>query len=1124
MGLSQSLPTREIPQKTRFCFPPQPGNIQFSMNPISIPTRCRNLPLLVFFITLTATLSSQAAAPVVSLAGEWRFQLDRADVGLAEQWFARSLAQHIQLPGTLQNEGMGDDVTPDTKWTGAANLDIYLKGQAYAKYREPGNVKVPFGLQPEKHYVGVAWYQRDIDIPAEWQGRRVVLTLERAHWETRVWVDGKICGTNDSLATPHEYDLGTGLAPGRHSLTVCVDNRLIVPVGDWSHSVSDHTQGNWNGLVGRLELSASAPVWIDDLAVFPQVATQSIKIRGSLGNCSGSAGQGKIIIMVVGTGAALVPAKTLEVTWQPSGANFETDLSLGADAPLWDEFAPRLLELNAELVPAGSHSNAAAVRRLSFGLREIATTPDRLFTINGRKTFFRGTLECCIFPLTGHPPTEVEEWRRILQIAKAHGLNHLRFHSWCPPEAAFIAGDELGFYYQVECGVWTNPGEGKRIGDWIYTESQRIVRAYGNHPSFVLLTHGNEPHGTNRDTFLTGWVNYWKARDPRRLVTSGSAYPQLPENQYHVHYTGRGPSGWNGKDYRQSYAPFRVPVIIHEMGQWCVYPNFDEIAQYTGPFKAKNFEIFRDSLTEHGMIDQWRSFLRASGKLQALCYKEEVEAAMRTPGVSGVQLLDLHDFPGQGTALVGVLDAFWHSKGYIRPEEFRRFYGPTVPLTRLAKRVWSKDETLSAEIEMAHFGAAPIEHALPYWQLTDAQEKVVAQGELPEKTIPVDRANLLGRVTLDLTTLEAPRSYQLSVGLKNTAIQNHWNIWIYPAQVATNAPGDVRVFSALDADVTAHLERGGKVLLLATRLSPEHPKGSFTPIFWNRYMFNSQACTTLGLLCDPQHPALRAFPTDFYNDWQWEDLCRNSRACVLDSLPQSLRPIVQYIDDWNTNRKLGLVWECRVGRGKLLVCSADLEKDLDRRPAARQLRRSLLDYMASDIFQPNIDVSPEQLSALLGRSQPSNLVKLGAKIWKADSEDRLNGHTADQGIDGDPATFWHTRWQPRDDPMPHYLIIDLGRALTIKGLTYLPRQDMTNGRVAECQVFAGDDPNIWAAPIATTRGKNTDQRQSIDFTSPVKARYLKFQVTAEINNNPFAAVAELDVILDAEAGTAPLPH
>ena len=270
----------------------------------------------------------------------------------------------------------------------------------------------------------------------------------------------------------------------------------------------------------------------------------------------------------------------------------------------------------------------------------------------------------------------------------------------------------MGFYFQVECCVWSKPGEDKALGEWLYAESERIVRAYGNHPSFLLLTHGNEPSGKNRDEFLAGWVNFWKQRDPRRLVTSGSAYPQLPENQYHVYHKGRGPHGWLGKDYQADVEAFTVPVVVHEMGQWCVYPNFDEVRKYTGPLKPKNFDIFRDSLTEHGMLDQWRDFLRASGKLQVLCYKEEIEAAMRTPGIGGFELLDLHDFPGQGTALVGVLDPFWESKGYVTPAQYRRFCNTTVPLARVLKRVWTTDETLSAEVEVAHFGPAPLQNAV----------------------------------------------------------------------------------------------------------------------------------------------------------------------------------------------------------------------------------------------------------------------------------------------------------------------------------------------------------------------------------------------------------------------------
>ena len=115
-------------------------------------------------------------------------------------------------------------------------------------------------------------------------------------------------------------------------------------------------------------------------------------------------------------------------------------------------------------------------------------------------------------------------------------------------------------------------------------------------------------------------------------------------------------------DYTESISKFDVPVISHEIGQWCVYPNFNEMKKYTGVLKPRNFEIFRETLEENQMLDQANDFLVASGKLQTLCYKEDIESALRTPGFGGFQLLDLHDFPGQGTALIGVLDPFWEEK------------------------------------------------------------------------------------------------------------------------------------------------------------------------------------------------------------------------------------------------------------------------------------------------------------------------------------------------------------------------------------------------------------------------------------------------------------------------------
>jgi len=1046
-------------------------------------------------------LAATAGGETIDLSGSWRFQLDPNDVGIVEAWYAKELTERLELPGALQNQGFGNPVTVDTEWTGAAKKEIWLNEPCYEKYRQPGNIKVPFCLQPERHYVGAAWYQRQIKIPRRWQDEHVTLTLERPHWETRVWVDERFIGRTDSLGTAHEYDLGA-LSPGKHTLTIRVDNRIIVDVGDWSHSVTDHTQGNWNGIVGRIELAARPAAWISELHVYPHVRTRSITVKGRVATDRRQAGEGTLQLSVeqlAGPKAETPPSVTKMISWGPDGQAFEFSFPEEGSLQLWDEFTPVLYQLTAAL-------DNGAEKVTTFGVREITTTPDKLFAINGRKTFLRGTLECCIFPLTGYPPTDVKSWKRIIRICKEHGLNHIRFHSWCPPEAAFVAADELGFYYQVECGVWTNPGNGTPVDEWLWNESERIVRAYGNHPSFVLLASGNEPHGPKREEYLNKWVEHWQAQDPRRLHTTASAYPLLPINDYHVDYHPRGPKGWNGKDYVAEVAAHEVPVIVHEMGQWCVYPNFDEIKKYRGPLKPKNFEIFRDSLSEHGMLDQWRDFLHASGKLQVLCYKEEIEAALRTPGISGIQLLDLHDFPGQGTALVGILDAFWDEKGYVEPEQFRRFYGTTVPLARLEKRAWTTDETFRAEVTVAHFAATPLQDAQFVWELTSAKGKVVREGAFPARTIPVDRGIELGRVAFNWSELHAPGKYRLTVRLKDARIENDWVLWLFPTVVDTESPKDVLVSSLLDQRTRARLAEGGKVLLLLTHVPGDFPKGSFSPIFWNRYMFNTQARQTLGLLCDPTHPALEQFATDAHSAWQWEDIVSQSRAIVMDELPGGLRPIVQYIDDWNTNRKLGLVFECRVREGRLLVCSADLKTNIRSRPVARQLRRSLLDYMASKAFDPKVEVTMDQLRSLY--REPSVLERLGAT---ATADSAQGGYEARLAIDDDPATIWHTAWDPTA-PLPHHLTVDLKDSLPVRGLTYLPRQDMSNGRIAQYEVHVSTDGTSWEQ-VVSGRWADDAERKTVRFESLVTARYLKLVALSEVNGQDFTSVAEIDVPL-----------
>ena len=405
------------------------------------------------------------------------------------------------------------------------------------------------------------------------------------------------------------------------------------------------------------------------------------------------------------------------------GGHVDVEVPLGADAQTWDEFHPALYALTVDLdvVVDGAHHREQ--RTVSFGLREVGVQGTQL-AINGRPIFVRGTLECCIFPLTGYPPTDVDAWKRIIRVCQAHGLNQIRFHSWCPPEAAFVAADELGFYYQVECPSWANQGaaigEGRPLDQWLYEEAGRILALYGNHPSFIMMAYGNEPAGRMVE-YLGEWVTYRRKRDPRRLYTSGAGWPMIPENQYHNTFEPRVQL-WGAElnsrinalppETITNYADFvtrtGTPVVSHEIGQWCVYPNFAEIDKYTGVLKPKNFEMFRELLEANHMGDQADAFFMASGKLQALCYKEEIESALRTPGFGGFHLLDLHDFPGQGTALVGVLDPFWDEKGYVTPQAFKRFCNHTVPLALMAKRYWRCGETFRADLQIAHFGPAPL--------------------------------------------------------------------------------------------------------------------------------------------------------------------------------------------------------------------------------------------------------------------------------------------------------------------------------------------------------------------------------------------------------------------------------
>ncbi len=418
-------------------------------------------------------------------------------------------------------------------------------------------------------------------------------------------------------------------------------------------------------------------------------------------------------------------------------------------------------------------------------------------------------------------------------------------------------------------------------------------------------------------------------------------------------------------DWRNKVPGDGIPVVSHEIGQWCVYPNFKEIKKYTGVLKPRNFEIFQESLNAHHMGELADSFLLASGKLQALCYKADIEAALKTPGFAGFQLLDLHDFPGQGTALVGVLDPFWEEKGYVSPEEYSRFCNQTVPLARLEKRIFVEGDTLTAKIEVAHFGEKPLNEN-PQWKLFQ-NEKTVAEGTLGQQEIAIGNNIDLGVITYQFQKENLPRKMTLEVSVGN--FSNSWDIWVYPENLTTESK-EIQVVEKLTPSTINFLKDGGKVLLSLGKgkVSPEMGGKvgvGFSSIFWNTAWTGGQKPHTLGILCNPKHPALELFPTEYHSNWQWWDAMSHCDAIQLDSFPVELRPIVQIIDDWVSNRKLALLFEAKVGKGSILVSGADLSNNLENRPETGQLKMSLLKYMASEKFNPSTELSINQIQKII---------------------------------------------------------------------------------------------------------------------------------------------------------------
>jgi hypothetical protein len=932
-------------------------------------------PILIPSIVISGKIPGKSSRQYLDLGGRWQFSTVEKNSEITRKLHQKSFSDFVVLPGTL-----------DENKKGTLNKE-FTDGHLNRVYR----------------YTGLALFQKEIRIPESWKDRQIDLILERTK-VTRVWLDARYLGTRNTLFSKQVYGLGNGISAGTHTLTILVDNtESHVPVAG-SHAYSEDTQTNWNGIIGQFRLEASNPSRLESVRVYPELHAKRIKVTIQISNPQNSLKKAEIRLSAESWNTRNPQSpdvKKIPIDLTTSDSTLEFIYSLGDHAQLWSEFDPALYTLSVSL---NADNRVLDQLSVDFGMREFKTLGTQ-FTVNGIKTFLRGRHDACVFPLTGYPPMDTETWMRWFRTVKSYGLNHVRFHTWCPPEAAFKAASVSGVYLQPELPIWWSfQGNDPAQVAFMMKEGTFILDNYGNYPSFAMFALGNEVYQDRSD--MKKMVDALRKYDDRHLYAQGSnnfggnPSPAAGDDYWTTFRTAleRPDCGSDVRasisfvdskeggilntlspstshHYSKAIADSPIPVIGHEIGQYQIYPDFREISKYTGILKPSNLEFFKKRLEEKGMGDQAGDFFKASGALSVICYRADIETAIRTPGFGGFQLLDLQDYPGQGTALVGILDAFMDSKGLITPAEFRQFCDETVILLIMDKYCWTNNETFDAEIQTANYGPSALAGKTIHWSMISAlDDKVIGTGKIPNGDIAQGGLTSCGKIHCGLDRIRKAQKVLIHISLHGSTLKTAYPIWVYPAIQNVEAPPTIKQATELNDEIMKQLADGNDILLFPEFRSVEKKSvpGTFIPEFWNYAMFTGFARQnnrgfspgTMGILTRPSLSLFNDFPTEFHADWQWWSILKNSRPLILDGTKKNYRPLVQVIDNINRNYKLGLIFEFRVGKGKLLVCAADLPAIADK-PEARQLHSSLLKYMSSKNFNPSEEISPDELMQLL---------------------------------------------------------------------------------------------------------------------------------------------------------------
>lgn len=853
----------------------------------------------------------------IDLSGSWKYKLDENDEGLVKGYFNMPFTDSgFILPGSTCDNKIG-------------------KKQEYYTELTKEAVRAP---RERYEYIAPLWLSKEVEIPQEFEGKSIKLFLERVNIASDLWIDGnKIDRQIIELSAPHIYNLTGRISAGKHTITLRIDNRNLLNLDVMASGYSVDTQGYWNGIIGKIELRCEEFCHIENVQVFPDNSGINIKLTEICDVYSPfERRSAKLEFTVTAPNGKVLPNKTIEKelfnSRQPDYFRYDID-----DIQTWDEFNPNLYTLNVKYECQGCKDE----KTVTFGMRTVKSENKQIL-LNGKQIVLRGTIDCAIYPLTGYPPTQLETWIENFKIIQSYGLNHVRFHAWCPPENAFTAADMLGIYLSVEMPLWLNRdvcalelGEDAIHRQYFDNEALTISKTYGNHPSFIMFSNGNENMGDFE--LLEDIIIRIKAYDNRRIytLTTNFDHPVLPCEDYLCAYEAGGHrvriqvmhdavAEHTCVDYSTAVNDVSVPIVSFEVGQYCVYPDVDIIDRYTGNMMPVNFAAIKDSMQKKGVYHRLKDYIKASGDLAVKLYKEDIEAALRTKNFGGFELLSLSDYTGQSTATVGILDVMLKSKGLISPDEWKCFCNEVVPLFK-AKRIFKNSEILDAQLDLYDFGEYKIENPIFDITIKNGDETIFAdKTDKREFHFPLDCIK---------------QSAMLKIGINVNGYENSWRIFVFADEKAD----EVQIIKT-EEQLKEIAEKGGRAIV-SKELFKNPIKGSFIPVFWSPVHFPSQK--PCGAIIDASHPIFKYFPTEKYSDYQWKRLLDTSVGMSISQY--NITPIVEAVPNFMDNTPSASLFEAKVGNAELLFVGFDLD---DTSIPVQSFKNAVSKYITSDSFAP----------------------------------------------------------------------------------------------------------------------------------------------------------------------------